>query len=202
MIPHVEEVWDGVWAWQPHLLRPVVFPLLTPATPDAVAVRHTLRDALGPWYAAGPHVGDESITGWCWCHSFLCSAALPADRAEARWGGLVEQIDGCVAWRRDLITWLHGLPDDALDQPEAALVGLVEQLVALGIYDAWYVHVQVGVAWMLDRFGVLRDDALSDRLCALTETSFTSWVAPAPRDIARFADAAAWEIVERLLDRG
>ncbi|MCB9673830.1 MAG: hypothetical protein H6737_01860 [Alphaproteobacteria bacterium] len=168
------------------------------------AVHEALNRALGAWYQAGPTVGDETVVGWCWCHSFWAPAKELAD-TEARYralaDGVVEQVEVCRDWRLGLARWIWDHAGDGSDETlEGTVLELVSVLVGLGLHDSWYAHVPTAVAWTLESRGRPVPPDLDDQLEALASTSFTSWVEPTADARKRFAESAAWAVVERALD--
>ena len=189
-VPHLDEVRATLGRDDRPALEAALRPLVARGTP--AAIREALRTTLSPWYTAGPQVGDETIDAWCWCHSF----ANAADPLQA----LFEQVQFARMWRRNIVAFLDSLADDALDRPEQVVLAVVEEVVSLGINDAWYANVHPVLAWTLDRFGIPRSPEQLERLYACCELRFTSWVAPGTDDRRAFADEVGWILVEQLLD--
>lgn len=219
MTPSWAEVEVSLDAWDPEPVRSAVVRALHGAMPQegqgpertwpyAQAVRDALSASAGRWYALGPQVGDETVTSWCWCHSFWrpfdASSGAVVDRLEAVADEVMAQVEGCRAWRVGLAGHLRELPRAlALDDTrlQGDLLALIGVLVQLGIHDSWYQHVHVAAGWMLQAQGHSVSEALSQRIEALCETRFTSWTEPTAADRAGFADDVTWAVVEALLDR-
>ncbi|MEZ4319234.1 MAG: hypothetical protein R3F61_17105 [Myxococcota bacterium] len=212
MRPHWSQVEATLDRYEEPAVREVVVRVLRAELADDPAARgpvaHELSKALsahfGAWYAQGPTVGDETVSPWCWCHSFWKPWAAEGSREsriQAVADGVIEQIELCRSWRLQLARWFWDREKAGLDERlESDLLDLVAVLVDLGLHDAWYVHVEAAVAWYLEALGHTVPADLPDVLEGIAGTSFTSWVDPTPADRKRFAEAAAWAVFERMFD--
>jgi hypothetical protein len=195
MIPSAQDVRAGLQRYDPEATKHAV----RKATKGELPMWSALQQTLGTWYSHGPQVGDETLDPWCWCHAYNKEGV----------GGVLRQIEAVRQWRLDLFAWLDRRlrldgPRDVVEVEDLddVLLDLVGQLVELGLHDAWYVHVHVAIAWMLDHLGISRSPTLMDRLDALCDTSFRSWCEPSPSTRASFAEAATWMLIEAQLDAG
>lgn len=219
MNPSWSDVEVSLDAWDPEPVERAVLDALITAVgsgppvpreanrvwPYPKAVREALSEAIGPWYALGPQVGDETVSGWCWCHAFWAPfegrSVGPGLEAVAR--GVMVEVEICRAWRIGLAGFLRemspipGVEPEVLESDLLALVGV---LVELGIHDSWYQHVHVAAGWMLQARGLPVPPDLADALEGIAGARFTSWSAPSAAARQEFAQQAAWAAVERLLD--
>lgn len=191
-VPALDEVERSLDAFDAEQVRRAVWSgLMDEGPPHRFSER--LDQALGVWYQAGPRVGDESVRPWCWCHSFR----RPPTIGE-RWASVLEELRFGIAWRRSVIAAVHGIDD--LEEPEQAVLQLLDTVIGLGIHDAWYVHIDAALAWLMDHLGIPRDDARTEALYLACERRFTSWTTPGPETRRAFADEVAWTLVEQQLD--
>lgn len=160
-----------------------------------------LRNVLGDWYFYGPIVGDETVTGFCWCHSpqKAASKAPVGHAAEGVTDALMEQVDRMHAWRVGILETIESAIEDGMSE-EDALVAVVERVIELGIWDAWYWNAATAARLLVEAAGRTVSDTFLESLTTLTETKFTSWSEPTSESIFSFAEEAAWAIVEAELD--
>ncbi|MCA9688820.1 MAG: hypothetical protein KC636_04375, partial [Myxococcales bacterium] len=133
------------------------------ATPPhrSVGFYEAFRDALttccGSWCSAGQLPGDESARGWCWCHSPWKGWEGPTRPAiERAVASVVDEVRACLQWHRQMAAVIEAsaAPGEDPDALALLIVALVDQIVALGIHDAWYPSIAPVVAWALERHGV------------------------------------------------
>lgn len=197
--------WEGLRQELREVLASRTGPGLPVARDVAGPLREVLTRRLGDWYARGPQVGDESVTGWCWCHCAL-RGWDPARRdasLDAVVDGLLLEAQACRSWRVALLDAIDTTDPWELDDQAgltAAILVVVEALLGLGIHDAWYPNLVPAVRWLAEARGQAVDDALEARLEALTGTRFTSWTTPSVADRRAFAEQAAWALLEAELD--
>lgn len=214
-IPDFDRVQVSLDTYDPDSVRARVLAMLREQIPDGRSARRAphelgprLHALLGDWYTAGPTVGDETVSGWCWCHSFwkpIQSAGVPDDmnaRIEVLADGLMEQVEVCRRWRLELARWIWDRDPSRFDAHlEHELVELVGHLVDLGVHECWYQHFDTAVVWMLQGHGRPVTPKLAEQVGLAAEMHFSSWVEPSDAARRRFAESTAWAAYELWFDR-
>jgi hypothetical protein len=173
--------------------------------PAMNAVKEVLRTHLGTWYTgSGLQLGNESLGGYCWCHSFFNqNPTLDLDvesnlqrllAALGRIHGYLRSLDGLFASVGGQLTAARG--DPAL-QAEALREGLVRTVdltaEATSCEEAWYGIALDALEWCCEAQGLRMEDALGERLTDLFQ--FTSWVVAPPEVLQEGARQVAEELL-------
>lgn len=176
-------------------------PMKTWATTVPGHVANDLWNLLGDWYHQGPIVGDETARGFCWCHGLAAAVkdVAPDKVIDAATAALMAEIDAALDWRMQIIERIDALVVGG-DETEDALVAVVERVVDLGIWDAWYHNVWPAVMWFLDAIGAPASPDLASTISNLADVNFTSWSEPNSSNVTHFAEEVAWKLLEAELD--
>ncbi len=213
-----ETVQVSLDAYDPDRVRAAVaqslraLPVAGPAAPQEARsevysrVQQALEAELGSWYVlGGPRVGDETVDGWCWCHSFWGAWREEGDassRSARTLEGVLLEVERARQWRLSVAKWVWARATKlTADTLQHDLADLVEHLTELGLHDAWYVHVHIAAVWFLEAAGHAVPVDLSDRLDAIASTHFTSWPTPPPGGRRKLAEEAGGVGRETHFDR-
>ena len=112
----------------------------------------------------------------------------------------MQQIDSMHQWRVGVLDSIDSAVSRGLAD-EDALLAVVERVIELGIWDAWYVNAIPAARLLIEASGRNVTEPLMRTIDELTNKQFTSWSEPKTESIRSFAEEAAWAIVEAQLDQ-
>jgi hypothetical protein len=207
---------DSLDAFQPQRLVTQLREFLAPRIPrGAKRIEENTRKALfkevdaliaanvGPWYrVAGVHLGNESIGGYCQCHSFFNQGNPPDTDLERNLVKILQALRRSHEWLRSLDALFRSvvLPEDEQGRQAAisqALGKTIELTVeATGCEEAWYNFAYSAVDWLLEALGFRITDNVR-RAVGKALVDFTSWSGPSAEETRQISDALALELVKK-----
>ncbi|MCY1030876.1 hypothetical protein OV207_05360 [Corallococcus sp. BB11-1] len=210
---------DSLEGYEPEklarLLRAYLEPRVPPGTLKltdeqrkemAKHVQHLLDENLPPWYTdTGVYLGNESMGGYCWCHSFFNQRPTPNMRVQDNIQLMLNALEQRRAWlfKLDALyqSLRESLPSEPGDDDIRALAladGLVEVLQATmdatGCEESWYVFADRALGWMFDALDMrpgYQAGKLMKKLFA-----FGSWHSPPAEELRDSAEKVALAVVE------
>jgi hypothetical protein len=170
-------------------------------TPWRYIAEEALQKSLGPWYTeSGLPLGNESIGGYCWCHSFFNQAPetqLDLDDnirfmlvALERIRSFLYALDRVfIASRREVAAagGDEGLRRKALAEGMVRTVELTAKETVCE--EAWYGVANQALEWWFDVLELPLSDAAQDRMSE--GFVFESWIAPEPEALRKAAARVA-----------
>ncbi|MBJ6763982.1 hypothetical protein JGU66_24685 [Myxococcaceae bacterium JPH2] len=215
-----EAVHNSLDGYQPERIAALLREYLTPRVPPGTRkltddvregmardVQALLSQNLGPWYTTtGVQLGNESLGGYCWCHTFFNEKPITNLGVEHNVQNMLQALGKAHAWLSQLGALFdklsRELPSVETDADIRALA-IAEALVrvveltekATFCEEAWYFFADEALDWLLESQG-LRLDHTAKKLWR-DAFRFESWSAP-PADLLR----SGAEAVARALVRG
>ncbi|MFP2931786.1 hypothetical protein ACLESO_42745 [Pyxidicoccus sp. 3LG] len=207
--------------YHPEHLAPLLREYLAPRIPSGVrklsdGVREELRegveaildDHLGPWYhQTGVRLGNEIISGFCWCHTFFNQKPVTDLGVEhnvqlilqgvGRGHEWLSRLDGAYRSAELLDDEDPGIRQLALSD---AVVKVIELTVdATATEDAWYGYAFDAVHWLFQARGLRLTSKVSSAM-RKTMGQFTSWVGPTEDESRAAGDAVALAAIQSGFD--
>jgi hypothetical protein len=207
---------DSLDAFEPQRLTEQLRRLLAPRIPrGAKRIDEATRKALfkevqtliaanvGPWYElSGAYLGNESLGGYCSCHSFFNQGTPPDTDLERNLQKIIQALQRVQEWLRSLDAHFRSvkLPEDEQGR-QAAISGALQKTLdltvkATGCEEAWYVFAYASVGWLLKSMGFHQTDNLR-RAVNKALADFQSWSGPSEEDARRRSDDLALELVKK-----
>ncbi|MBU8896607.1 hypothetical protein KRR26_13385 [Corallococcus sp. M34] len=204
--------------YQPERIAAMLREYLTPRVPPGTRkltdserermardVQALLRENLGPWYTAtGVELGNESLGGYCWCHTFFNEKPVTNLGVEHNVQRMLQALGRAHAWLRQLGELFEKLsrelPSVETDADIRALA-IAEALVhvveltekATSCEEAWYFFADEALDWLLESQG-LRLDHTAKKLWRQA-FRFESWCAPPPERLRSGSEEVARALV-------
>ncbi len=169
---------------------------ITNGIDHAVAVWKTIANHTGRWSHAGPVVGGETLSGWCWCHSYgaAISGEGHAERVARCVREILLQLDHIHAYLNALAK-LFDSKKRSLRDPERRTEALglcFDDLLDVvvqwsGCHDAWYHNLLDACRWASEASGLRISAPAKAEIERAVRSVCTSWVEPSSADWATAA---------------
>ncbi|RKG74045.1 hypothetical protein [Corallococcus terminator] len=210
---------DSMEGYEPERLAKVLRAYLEPRVPPgtrkltdeqrkdmAKHIQHLLNENLPAWYTeTGAYLGNESMGGYCWCHSFFNQRPTPNMRVQDNIQLMLNALEQRRGWlfKLDAVyqSLREGLPSEPGDDDIRVLAladGMVEVLQitmdATGCEESWYVFADRALGWMFDALALrpgYQAGKLMNKLFA-----FESWHSPPEEELRESAEKVAMAVVE------
>lgn len=207
---------DSLDAFQPPRLVVQLREFLAPRIPrGAKRIDESTRKALlkevdaliaanvGPWYrVADVYLGNESVGGYCQCHSFFNQGDPPDTDLERNLVRILQALRTAHEWLRSLEAHFLSvvLPEDEQGR-QAALSEALRKTIELTVKatdcnEAWHRYAYSAVDWLLESLG-FRLTANVRRAVGKALVNFTSWSFPPEEETRQLSDDLALELVKK-----
>ena len=170
--------------------------------------RAYLTANLGEWYGAGGLlVGNESTSGWCWCHSFPNSfkGKTHQEQIIAVAESILEQVEQLHQFLVNLCALFDSLSlSSDLGKQEAEVKAAVEDIIDFVISEtrcseSWYYFAEEAVRWFFEDKGIYSTESLLIEFAI--EGWFSSWIEPSKQSKQQVAEMIAFEFFKQEFEK-
>ncbi len=154
-------------------------------------------------------MGNESISEWCWCHSFPNSfqGKTHQERIIAVAESILEQVERLHQFLVNLCTLFDSLSlSPELGKQEAEVKAALENIIDFVISEtrcneSWYYFAEEAVRWFFEDKNICLTESLQIQIEFAIESSFRSWIEPSNESKQQVAEMIAFEFLKQEFER-